>query len=114
MKTMVTLILMMFGTTAFAGDSYFICSHVVDTTTEEEQFVVDASLDEPSETIHAIFQVPSQPTLLYQVSYQHMSRQFTASVKSFKSVKPLDQMTTTLEYGRRVQLSEHLSCFISD
>ena len=115
MKTMMTLMLMLFGASAFAGDKYFICSHIADVSTQEEEFVVDAYLDEKEpETIRAVFQVSSEPKLLYTVEYNHLAREFKASVKSFRSITPLDRITTKLEYGRPVQLSPRLSCFISD
>lgn len=115
MKKMLLSLMMLIGVPAMAGDHYFVCSHIVDPATQEEEFVVDQYVNRDDESVvHAVFQVRSEPKLLYTVHYDHATQVFSASVKSFRSVSKLDQITTELEFGHPVQLSPRLSCFISD
>lgn len=114
MKILITILFAITASPAFAGNLYFICSHITDETTQEEEFIVDSLIDDEDSSIHATFGIPSQPGLLYSVEYLHSTREFKAKVKSFKSIKPLDQMSTTIKINHPVKLSSRLSCGVQD
>ncbi len=114
-KFILVLAALLTNVTVFAGDKYFICSHVIDGDSQEEQFVADVSIDEElKETVGAIFQISSQPQLLYFVEYNPKNREFKASVKNIRAPSVQDTLVATLEYNNPIYLTQRLSCAIVD
>lgn len=112
---LIAITLLAMVSNAFAGDSYFICTHIDRTGEPTGSFIVDKYIDSSSdELILASYYDLNSGDDLYQFSYNQRTSEFTGDLYDIHGGGLRSTVTQKLEYQKLVAVSKSVACFIAD
>lgn len=111
---LLTLTSLLFTFSAFAGDLYLICSTNYGSTDQEEVFLVDKSIDVETEVIQDYFYDPQNMDRVIDVTLKTKTRDLAVTIYDVHGGGSRGHIEAQLQINHPVQITENVSCRISD
>jgi len=103
---------LLFGFSAFAGDSYLICSSLdYDGDFLDQSYAIEEYIMDSDKIKASFYDVPDD---LYEVEYNISKNQFTGKLLDIHLGTIITEVKTSLEYYEIVKISDKFGCMLTD